>query len=243
MRIRINKRTVLTIVSAVSFIASGIHLWRSRHKIDAVLDDTREARHSEDKEVKKEANWTCVKRIAPIVAPVAVGAVVGIASACGVHASFVDEMNQARATIDTLGRAVVREPVNELNSRYESEHRDDITLTRYVLAINGEEFWLPRDGIDDFLRNINKMIKNDLNANEYVNLGGIRYHLGHTDSLPIDETFEWLPNDEPELRVRLPRTGRGMYGDELIWEIYIDATMHVIGDGVDGIIGEVDYYD
>lgn len=233
MRIRINKRAVLTVVSAVSFIASGIHLWRSRHKIDAVLDETREERHSEDKEVKKEANWTCVKKLAPIVAPMAVGAVVGIASACGVHATFIEEMNEARATIDTLGRAVAREPVDEINNRYERRNEDCIELEKYVFALNGENFWFPKGEINKILTQCNKEIGNKLENEDTINLGDIRYMLGHSDSLPIDEAFEWRPQDKPLLKLRLPSSGRGLNGDELMWEIYIDATVHVIGDDID----------
>ena len=229
-----------------SFVASGLSfakIWKSRHEIDKILDDTRERRQSEDKEVRKEANWEAVKKITPIVAFPAAGIIGSVAMGVSAHSMANAEIANACATIDSMGRVLASEsyanrPVGEGPNSIEAENeerireaeRRGIPFDKYFLRATGEVFCLPRSwrltGIDD----VNDMIEDAINSYGHINLGTIRHMIkDDCSSIGVDDILCWEYRSYhdviPHLTVTLPEETHG--DGELMWEIRVEGNMCV----------------
>lgn len=230
------------LLMAGSFIASGmsfIKIWRSRHAIDTILDETRERRKSEDKKVRREANWEATKRIAPIVALPTLGMVGSVVMGATAHKLANAEIAHACETIDSMSRIITSEttpetPIEEINARniMESE-RSSIPIDKYFLRATGEVFCLPRNwrtygGVDEVNDEIERIVQSsDLGT---ISLGQIR-HLIKPDAEPIgtDDVIVWscksIHDMTPYISVSLPEDTHGE--GELMWEIRINGQMDI----------------
>lgn len=230
------------LLTAGSFIVSGlsfIKIWRSRHEIDAILDDTRERRQSEDKKVRREANWEATKRITPIVVVPALGMVGSVVMGTTAHKLANAEIAHAYETIDSMSRIITSEttpetPIEAINAeRLQESGRSSIPVDKYFLRATGEVFTLPRNwrtygGVDEVNDEIEKVVhSSDLGV---ITLGQVR-RIIKPDAEPIgtDDIITWSCNSIhdpiPYISVCLPDDVHGE--GELMWEMRINGQMDI----------------
>lgn len=240
-----NKRTLLTIGSYVLGFLSFGKIWKKRHEIDAVLDDTIERRRSEDKKVRREAKIETAKRLFPLL----VGSVLGVAGSLFLgftaHKVASAEIANACATAESMSRIVASSAcvdkdgnpitIQELNeSRNKEAVLSGVPFDKYFLCLTGEVFCLPRywrqTGIDDANDEIEQLVMNS--DDRVINLGQIRTAIKpDAEYTGIDDTIIWDCSDYhadiPSLVVTMPD---GPHDGELMWEIHIDGMPCVDND-------------
>lgn len=240
-----NRRAIL---ACGSFIFGGLSfakIWMSRHKIDEVLEETRERRQSEDKQVRREGNIEAFKKIAVIVVLPAIGMIGSMAMSLAAHNIATKEIKHAYDTVESISRVAVQNSfrdaegnpitIQEVNQAREQQAiARGIPYEKFRLKISGEIFILPRTwrhtGIDDANDEIERIVENS--DDRIINLGQIRTAIKpDAEYTGMDDTIIWdcssIVDTIPSLSVVMPdRT----YNDELMWEIVINGFPSIDGD-------------
>ena len=233
-----NKRAVMTFASYVSAGFGFVHIWRKRKEIDQILDESREARHSEDKQVRREANWDTTKKLVPVLAPSVLTIGLGAIGIGVTHYETAREIHHIQTTTEQLSAAMVNGNNNLLqDTSIQQLPREDVippNMRGYYFAMTGEILYLPKSWPDIEMLAVNKEIENMYKSSDRgISLGDIRYAIGLRDDTCIDDLLYFPLNyagrfDPPQLEVRLPTEmhGRGFQMDNMM-EIHITGFMAI----------------
>ena len=237
-----HRRGLLAIGSFVASSLSFAKIWRSRHKIDEILDDTRERRKSEDKKVRREAQWETVKRLTPIVILPAFGMVGSIAMATAAHNVASAEIATYHAAADAAVRYNVTEHSNhqdgttidiqeENRKAYELAAKMNTPMEKYFFRPTGEILYFPKGWRHKEMLLINDDIETKSGIEGCITLGEIRALLGKTGGTFMDNSLKWyrqaVYDSPPVLEVWLPND---VYDDEVMWEMTVAGTPSIDPD-------------
>ena len=239
-----NKRAVVTAISYVSAACGFVHIWRKRKEIDQILDSSYDARHSDDKDVRKEANWKTTKALLPVVTPSVVTIGLGAAGIGWAQHETMREMQNIRTTTEKLSAAIVgsnalatetqiNTPISA-NSNLSEVNAIPPNSRGYFFAMTGEILYLPKTWHEIEMPCINKQIEIQYNNSDNgITLGDIRWLLGLKDGINIDDILYFPQNyagrfDPPQLEIKLPTEmhGRGYQQDNML-EIHVTGFMAV----------------
>lgn len=234
-----HRRGLLTLAS---FIFSGLSfgkIWKSRHEIDQIMEETAEARHSEDKEVRKEAKWQTMKKLAPKVLPSLLGLAVSTACAVGAHTIANAEIVHYHHVADEAIRMVAesdREVIEEGNARRKIVAETQGNLEEYFFIPTGEVVYFPKYmDRDTLILDINIQIRRmiDNSGEGQITLGEIRRLLDLPEPNIADDAILWTRQNAlayPELVYMIPNDVHG--DDKLMWELYVDGQVTLDSDAM-----------
>ena len=233
-----HKRTLLTIGSYVLGFFSFAKIWRSRHEIDAVLDDTKERRKSEDKKVRRAARLETFKRLVPILSIPVLSMVGSVFLGVSAHNVASAEIADAHRATDAVIRGVINDQARRDDTLVDiaSENANTKALAAnsteeiemFYFRPTGETMFFPKSwrhrGIDE----VNDQIEQIVESKNEITVGEIRYLLGKTGSTYLDKVLKWnwhtYHDTMPSLKIELPNDA---YDDSLMWEISVDSTPYV----------------
>ena len=231
-----NKRAVL---SGLSYISAGlgfVHIWRKRKVIDQIMDESYDARHSDDKKVRREAQWDTTKKLVPVLAPSIVTIGLGAVGIGVSHYQTAEEIHRIQMTTEQLSAAVAS-PINPPLPQQQNTTEETIippNTRPYYFAMTGEILYLPKNWHEQEMIVINKEIEEIYkNSDEGITLGEIRWAIGLRDDINLDDLIRYPQNyagrfDPPQLEIQLPNEfhGRGLQQDFML-EIHITGFMAI----------------
>lgn len=243
-----NKRTLLAIGSYVLGFFSFAKIWRSRHEIDAVLDDTKERRKSEDKKVRRAARLETFKRLVPILSIPVLSIIGSVFLGVSAHNVASAEIADAHRATDAVIRGVINDQARRDNTFVDIDNEN--LKAEAILASNPRKNYNPDDPIETFrfmptgeilffprswrfkgLDKINDDIERILENKREVNLGELRELLGKTGPTYLDEVVTWkwhsYHDTIPSLKYEVPRE---KYNNSLMWELRVDGVPNIDED-------------